>query len=160
MRYRRLLVSAMLGAAAATASLASEAQNIVVQVAPPAPRHEVVPTLRSGYEWAPGYWNWNGHRYVWVAGHTVRARGPDYHWVAPQWADEGGRYRFQAGRWEHGGHGSNDHHANDHRDNNYRDNNNRDDHRGDQRSSNETNQRFGDHGNVGDRRDHDASYTR
>jgi hypothetical protein len=147
MRYRRLLVGAMLGAGVLSAPLASQAQNIVVQVAPPPPRHEVVPTMRNGYEWAPGYWNWNGRRYVWVAGHTVQARGPDYHWVAPQWNDEGGRYRFQAGRWEHGGHDSRDNgrnNGNDRRsDNDHRNDNNRD-----QRDGNQ---------HFGDRSGHDTS---
>jgi len=73
MNHRHLLLGAMLGTTVLAASAPSFAA-IEVNIAPPAPRHEVVPAARPGYEWAPGYWNWNGHRYVWVDGHFVRER--------------------------------------------------------------------------------------
>lgn len=73
--------------------------QIYVQIAPPAPRHEVVPVERRGYVWVPGYWNWNGRRYVWVAGHSVRGhRGA--HWVPNQWAQDHGRWRMNRGHWD------------------------------------------------------------
>jgi hypothetical protein len=75
---------------------------IVVHNAPPAPRHEVVPAARRGYEWAPGYWNWNGHRHVWVKGHWERARA-GYVFHRPEWTrDDRGGYRLNRGGWEHG----------------------------------------------------------
>ena len=48
---------------------------IIVEKAPPALRREAVPAARRGYEWIPGYWDWNGRRYTWVKGHheCVRA---------------------------------------------------------------------------------------
>src|SRR6185437_16541313 len=48
--------------------------EIYVRIGPPPPRTEVVPVLRPGYVWVPGYWNWNGRRYVWVRGHRIHGR--------------------------------------------------------------------------------------
>jgi hypothetical protein len=73
--------------------------EVYVRIAPPAPRHEVVPVERRGYAWVPGYWNWNGRRYVWVRGHSVRAhRGA--HWVPYGWAEDHGRWRMNRGHWD------------------------------------------------------------
>ena len=71
-----------------------------IEVAPPALREEVVPAARRGYVWAPGYWNYRGHRHVWVRGHWVRARH-GYHWVPGHWDERGNhRWHFTAGRWD------------------------------------------------------------
>lgn len=55
---------------------------------PPAPV-EVIPPAPPGYVWNPGYWAWNGFRYVWVQGHWVAAAPvyapPAYGWVGPRW---------------------------------------------------------------------------
>jgi len=72
--------------------------NVVVGVAPPVARVEVVPRARVGYVWAPGYWRWNGRHYVWAGGYWVRAR-PGYHWVAPRWSPYGARWRYAPGYW-------------------------------------------------------------
>jgi hypothetical protein len=48
--------------------------NIVIGNAPPPVQYEVVPAPRRGYEWAPGYWNWNGRQHQWSQGHWERAR--------------------------------------------------------------------------------------
>ena len=75
---KKLLVSALMaagllgGAALPLPSIA--AVDIYVNTAPPPPRHERVPDHRSGYVWAPGYWNWQGNRHVWVKGHWVKER--------------------------------------------------------------------------------------
>jgi hypothetical protein len=70
---------------------------IVVHDAPP-PRHEVVPHARRGYEWAPGYWNWNGHRYVWSAGHWERVRR-GYAWHRPEWRQGDRGWELDRGGW-------------------------------------------------------------
>ena len=72
---------------------------IEVDVAPPAPREEVIPEARVGYVWAPGYWEWRHHDHVWVNGHYIRGRH-GHHWVAATWTHEGERHRFAAGHWE------------------------------------------------------------
>lgn len=73
--------------------------DIYVRIAPPAPRYEVVPTVRPGWVWQPGYWNWNGHRYIWVKGHRAHVRR-GAHWVPHNWHDEGGRWRMEGGHWD------------------------------------------------------------
>ncbi|MBC7415476.1 MAG: YXWGXW repeat-containing protein [Herminiimonas sp.] len=70
--------------------------SVNINIAPPQPQYEVVPTLRSGYAWAPGYWAWQGRDYQWVRGHQIAQR-PGYRWVADHW-EAGNRYR--AGYWE------------------------------------------------------------
>jgi len=61
-----------------------------VDIAPPAPRVEVVPAARVGYVWAPG---------VWVKGHYIREhRG--HHWVADSWEQRGNRWHRVEGHWD------------------------------------------------------------
>jgi len=43
-------------------------------VAPPAPQVVAEPLSRAGYVWVPGYWFWNGNRYVWAGGRWVAER--------------------------------------------------------------------------------------
>ena len=69
-----------------------------VREAPPEVRVERAPELRPGYQWVPGYWNWQGRRHVWVAGTWVRERA-GYVYLPPVWVEDGGRWRMDAGRW-------------------------------------------------------------
>jgi hypothetical protein len=71
---------------------------IVVDVAPPAQRVEVVPVQRHGYTWAPGYWRWQGNKHVWVNGHSMRTRS-GYHWAPDRWNEVNGRHQYEAGHW-------------------------------------------------------------
>lgn len=77
--------------------------NIVIGNAPPPVRYEVVPTPRQGYEWAPGYWNWNGRRHVWAAGHWERVRAGQ-HYQRPEWQQERDGWRLNRGGWKHAEH--------------------------------------------------------
>jgi hypothetical protein len=101
MMMKQLTLCALLAAGAATmAPLAADAAvNIDVRIAPPAPRVEVVPAPRRGYVWAPGYWQWRGHRHVWHQGYWMRERR-GYHWVQESWQPVGPAYRFHRGHWE------------------------------------------------------------
>jgi hypothetical protein len=101
---RVLLGSAIVASLGAAAPVASAA-DIFVQVAPPAPRTEVVPAPRRGYVWVPGYWDWRGHRYAWTAGHWVRER-PGYVYYGPHWVRRGNGWAMERGRW---GRGDRDH---------------------------------------------------
>ncbi len=92
----------LLSAAIALSSLAMPAAaqlNIIIGVAPPAPRYEVVPAPRVGFAWAPGYWSWEGQRHVWATGRWIEAR-PGSHWVADRWEPRDGRHYYSPGRWE------------------------------------------------------------
>jgi hypothetical protein len=104
-RYERSLpVLAMLaltfGALAGMhASTAQAAIGIDIDVAPPAPRVEVVPAPRAGFVWAPGYWRWNGHAHAWHNGYWIKERR-GYHWVPDAWVGNGPHYHYARGHWE------------------------------------------------------------
>lgn len=99
MLVRTRIAVAMLALGTIAVPVVSEAREYIVQVAPPAPRVEVVPAPRRGYVWAPGYWNWNGRRHVWVNGAWVRERR-GYHWANHNWVERDGRWHFERGHWE------------------------------------------------------------
>ena len=85
--------------AVALPTVGSARVYVDVDVAPPAPRVEVIPEARAGYVWAPGYWTWNGHRHVWVNGHYIHARY-GHHWVAASWEERHSRWHYVPGHWE------------------------------------------------------------
>ena len=80
-------------------SVGSARVYVDVDVAPPAPRVEVIPEARVGYVWAPGYWDWDGHRHVWVNGHYIHERH-GHHWVADRWERHGEHWRRVEGHWD------------------------------------------------------------
>eukprot|EP01034_Spumella_vulgaris_P035213 gene35213-43412_t len=95
---------------AAFAPMPASAQvdvNLVIGTAPPPLRYESLPPPRHGYVWAPGFWNWNGHRHVWVAGHWLRER-PGYYYTQPQWIQSNGHWVRHEGRWDRRGRGDMD----------------------------------------------------
>ena len=101
MLKRTLLTSIIAASFAAVALPGAAAPNIVVNIGPPPPRVEVIHAPRVGYVWAPGYWDWRGHRHIWVGGHWVRHR-PGYAYYAPQWVERDGRWYFERERWGRG----------------------------------------------------------
>jgi len=105
--FRKLLAAALISGAVVTgvATPTAASAQAYVQIAPPAPRVEVVPAPRRGHVWAPGHWQWRGQRYFWVPGHWIVAR-PGYAYVAPRWHERGGRWYYEGGRW---GRGDRDH---------------------------------------------------
>ncbi|MEO7726527.1 MAG: YXWGXW repeat-containing protein [Burkholderiales bacterium] len=116
---KKILISAMfaagiLGAPVLAPLPAMAAVDVYVNNAPPSPRVERVPGDRRGYAWAPGYWNWQGRRHVWVKGHWVRAR-PGYAYRPHEWVERDGRWHLNRGRWDRDGDGvpdSRDRHPN------------------------------------------------
>src|SRR5262249_2752749 len=72
--------------------------EIYVDVAPPAPRYEVVPAPRAGYVWAPGYWDWRHGHHVWVKGHWEREHHGMY-WHPHHWEQVDGRWVMREGGW-------------------------------------------------------------
>jgi hypothetical protein len=49
--------------------------------------------------WIPGYYRWDGRRYVWVGGRYVRPPRPGAVWVAGVWRPERGGQVWHAGYW-------------------------------------------------------------
>ncbi|HJU21803.1 MAG TPA: hypothetical protein VJ891_04780 [Casimicrobiaceae bacterium] len=96
---RTLLALCVAAASAASLAPAGALADVVVRFGPPPPRYEVVPVPQPGWVWVPGYWNWNGRRYVWVKGHRVHARR-GYHWAPDRWVDRHGRWYRERGHWD------------------------------------------------------------
>ena len=73
--------------------------EVVVDVAPPAPYVEVVPAMPFvGALWIGGYWGWAGGRHHWYPGHWEHPRA-GYTWRAHAWVNEGGRWHLHGGGW-------------------------------------------------------------
>lgn len=97
---RKAIAAALFASALGAIPLAASADKlIVVDTAPPAPRHEVIPAERHGYVWAPGYWDRRGHEWVWVKGHWEKERHGMY-WHPNRWEHRDGKYVFERGRWD------------------------------------------------------------
>ena len=89
MTIRKLILGsavalATMGAMAIPAQARTDLDVYVNYGAPPPAYYERVPAVRVGYTWVPGYWEWRGHRHVWVAGRYVRTRPGHVHY-APHW---------------------------------------------------------------------------
>lgn len=86
----------------ATPAAASPA-GMTVRVGPPVLREEALPAPRRGYDWTPGYWNWDRrhNRHQWVAGNWVRSR-PGYVYAQPMWVERGNRWELRRGAWGRG----------------------------------------------------------
>ncbi|MGZ5082720.1 MAG: hypothetical protein ACXWHA_05060 [Usitatibacter sp.] len=108
MLTKKLVMAAIaaLGLAAVPAMAAVEYSVIELDSAPPPMRTEVVPPMREGDTWIPGYWDYRDGQYNWVGGHYETAR-EGYVYVAPRYEQANGRWRMYAGGWgrdeEHGG---------------------------------------------------------
>ncbi|MDN4035951.1 YXWGXW repeat-containing protein [Massilia sp. YIM B02443] len=102
----KAILTATAAALIATASFAPaqaqphhpRADVIIIKKAPPAPRHEAVPKARRGYDWVPGYWNWNGRRHEWVAGHWEKLR-PGYVYQRANWRHDRDGWHLERGGW-------------------------------------------------------------
>ncbi|QNA88235.1 BcpO-related WXXGXW repeat protein [Massilia sp. Dwa41.01b] len=96
------VAAALISTAAFTPAQAqTRTEVIVVHKAPPALRHEATPAARRGFEWVPGYWDWNGRRYTWVAGHYEKVR-PGYVYTRPEWRRDRNGWVLARGGWQHG----------------------------------------------------------
>ena len=96
------IISTAAFAPVAQAQQHTRTEVIVVKKAPPALRREAVPAARRGYEWIPGYWNWNGRRYTWVKGHHERVRA-GYVYNRSEWRRDGnGGWVLARGGWQRG----------------------------------------------------------
>ena len=101
-RIRQIFAASAFAACAVAAPSITDARtDVYVRVAPPAPVYEVVPPPRHGYVWAPGYWNWNGHRHVWHRGYWVRER-QGYRYEPHHWVQRGNRWELERGYWSRG----------------------------------------------------------
>ena len=94
----KTFVAAAIAAAFTFGTLPAMAATVWVNVAPPELRVEQAPAARPGYQWAPGYWNWQGQHHVWHNGNWVRER-QGYTYMQPQWVERDGRWQQHSGQW-------------------------------------------------------------
>lgn len=96
--FRRCL---LLSAAAFTlVATPCYAGGVVIGVAPPAPVIEAVPPPPAvGYVWRPGYWRWNGVRYIWIRGVYVMAPHRGVAWIPGHWVVRGRGWVWAPGHW-------------------------------------------------------------
>lgn len=99
MLKRTLIIVTLLSSLGGVARYA--VAEIVVRVAPPPPRSELVPAARRGHIWSPGHWEWRRQQHIWVGGSWLRER-PGYAYQAPAWSQRDGRWAMQPGRWARG----------------------------------------------------------
>ena len=105
MNLKKALLGLMVASSFGAIALPAQAEvDIILNFGPPPLRYERVPEHRRGYVWESGYWRWNGHRHVWVAGNWVRER-PGYAHRAPHWVERDGRWQYQSRRWDRDGDG-------------------------------------------------------
>ncbi len=100
-KHKALVATLCLAAAGGSwllPGVSAAAVGIDIDIAPPAPRVEVVPPPRAGYVWAPGYWAWRGGVHAWVPGRWVVARR-GYHWVPDRWVRVGPHWHYARGYW-------------------------------------------------------------
>src|SRR5437762_1218050 len=77
----------------------AQAQEIRIQIAPPAPRVEVVGMAPSPQHfWIGGHWRWEGGKHVWTPGHWEGRRAGQI-WEPAHWAHWGHHWRFVPGHW-------------------------------------------------------------
>jgi hypothetical protein len=95
---RKKLLIAGIAATLAGFALPSFADDIYIDVAPPARRHERA-EHRPGYVWVPGVWVWRDGRHEWAPGRLVAER-KGYRYAPDRWvAHDNDRWTYQRGGW-------------------------------------------------------------
>jgi len=98
----RTMITVALTAGTLAAPAISQARtDFSITIGPPPPIVEPVPSPRHGYVWAPGYWDWNGHKHVWHKGAWKQQRR-GYAWVPDRWDHRGDRWYREQGHWRRG----------------------------------------------------------
>ncbi len=95
------ILAALLAASFAATAIPAAAATYYVQVAPPAPRTEVVPAARPGKTWVAGHWEWKNKKHQWVRGTWINDRR-GYHYSQPAWTENNGRWSMERGTWRRG----------------------------------------------------------
>jgi hypothetical protein len=104
MRMQELALAGLVAATLGSISIPAVARtnvDLYLNVGPPPARYEYIPAPRYGFAWVPGYWDWRGHRHVWIAGHYVRHR-PGYYFEPARWVEYDGRWRYSRPYWRPG----------------------------------------------------------
>jgi hypothetical protein len=80
------------------------APAVRVNIAPPMPRVEYRPAVPYyGAVWAPGHWQWNGYRHIWVGGYYQAPRR-GWVWQPAHWQPQfAGGFIYVPGHWTRSG---------------------------------------------------------
>jgi hypothetical protein len=97
---RKIVLAAVMAASIGTVAVPANAV-LIMQVAPPPPRAEVVPAPRRGYVWVGGHWGWRNQHHQWVKGTWLRERR-GYVYNQPAWVEREGRWHMERGNWRRG----------------------------------------------------------
>lgn len=103
---KTLLAAALLGAAVLAASACVITGAGWVTVAPPEPIVEArIVAPGPGFIWIPGYYDYRGGGYIWVAGRWARPPHPRAEWVPDRWERQDRGWHRVKGHWrnERGG---------------------------------------------------------
>jgi len=101
MRVRNWILGSMLTAAAIATPAVTQARTVEyeINIAPPAPRVDVVPAPREGFIYEPGYWGYDGRQYVWVDGQFI-ARREGHTYTPHVFERRGEHWMFRGGHWD------------------------------------------------------------
>ena len=105
MKSSRALFVAILAAVAffmpRPAAAITLSQIISLIAPPPIPTYsyqQPAPPAQNSM-WIPGYWNWNGSAYNWVAGRWTNAPRPGLVWTPSYWQATPAGYVYHSGYW-------------------------------------------------------------
>ncbi|HEY5000055.1 MAG TPA: hypothetical protein VII36_12955 [Usitatibacter sp.] len=94
----RKLLLAGLATTLAGFALPSFADDLYIDIGPPARRAERV-EHRKGYVWAPGIWQYSNGKHEWAAGHLVAER-KGYTYAPDRWvSNDHDKWAYQRGGW-------------------------------------------------------------
>jgi hypothetical protein len=97
MTRKTLLVGALVASSAAF-SLQSFADDLYINVDPPARRAEKY-EQRPGQVWVPGVWEWRNGKHEWTTGHYV-AEKRGYRYAPDRWVQhDNKKWTMQRGGW-------------------------------------------------------------
>ena len=75
--------------------------DLTVHIGPPPPVYErMPPSPGRAYVWHPGYYHWNGYRYIWIHGAYVREEHSNARWVSEHYEHGHGGWHQVPGHME------------------------------------------------------------
>ena len=97
MKARQFILGSLIASVGAIAA-PSFAEDVFIDVAPPAPRVEKW-EKREGQVWVPGHWEWRDGKHEWVPGRYVAER-KGYRYERDRWVTrDDNRWAYQRGGW-------------------------------------------------------------